>query len=558
MAENSSKRFYFKSPRSYEPNLLRKRFFERELEVKVIKNGIVLPVRRNDVNDKKEGFKGGVCDENFNFVAGYTRQDPYVHNKARKDYDVNDSYVVDREELTYLDEDVIFGGTLMGHFGHFILESLSRIWYALQASHTDSLSNAKILFVPASHGGYRKWFDDFFRLMGISKERIVYVKQPMQCRSITVPEQSMYTGVSFTKEYLIPYETIKSNVTPGNIKKIYLSRKDYESNLKSGGKNHNEQYFEDFFVTHGFQSVEMEKLSIEEQISIILGADEIAAGTGTLTHFAFFCKPTAKFIMLSRLNSYYGWQPMINQVTNVDAYVIDCSRNFLYDGHGAGCTLFAANKYWKEFVSDYFNETIDDSDDCLYFDGALDKYVSDWFQRFGAREDICIDSLKKLCNRVIMLENEIDKQRPILTYRTYISNKGWCDWKSENQLSNPFDKNFEIQAIKIDFSNPFCNLYYSVYYNEKEGWFKEVTNSQTAGKNKSIFGMKIRLDDKGNEKYDIWYRVHTFEGKWTSWAKNGEEIISPNVKLNSLQIKLENKRRFLFEQIKPGTFTIAK
>ena len=172
MEKDLSKRFYFERRECYEPILLRNHFDDRELEVRVVENGIILPARIIDGDNKENGFKGGVCDENFNFVAGYTRQDPYILNNARKDYDVSDSYVVDREEITYLDEDVIFGGTLMGHFGHFILESLSRIWYALQASRTDSLSNAEVLFVPASHGGYRKWFDEFFRLMGISKERI--------------------------------------------------------------------------------------------------------------------------------------------------------------------------------------------------------------------------------------------------------------------------------------------------------------------------------------------------------------------------------------------------
>ena len=102
----------------------------------------------------------------------------------------------------------------------------------------------------------------------------------------------------------------------------------------------------------------------------------------------------------------------------------------------------------------------------------------------------------------------------------------------------------DIQAIKIDFSVPFHKVYYSVYYSEEDGWSEEVSNSEmagTTGKRKSIFGIKIRLDEDGAKDFDILYRVHKFDGSWTDWAKNGEEIISQGVKLNSIQIRLKPK-----------------
>ncbi len=55
--------------------------------------------------------------------------------------------------------------------------------------------------------------------------------------------------------------------------------------------------------------------------------------------------------------------------------------------------------------------------------------------------------------------------------------------------------------------------------------------------------MKIRLDEAGIEKFDILYRIHKFDGEWTAWAKNGEEIITQGVKLNSIQVKLEAKAK---------------
>ena len=76
------------------------------------------------------------------------------------------------------------------------------------------------------------------------------------------------------------------------------------------------------------------------------------------------------------------------------------------------------------------------------------------------------------------------------------------------------------------------------------------------GKGKSIFGIRIRLDEIGEKKYDIIYRVHKFDGTWSDWAQNGAGIISDQ-KLNSLQIKLNSKRIFTIEKSESGQFVIA-
>ena len=132
MEKDLSKRFYFKSREVYERKVLTSHLVDKKLEVNVIKKGIVLPAHIIDANDKEKGFNGGVCDENFNFVAGYSRTDPSGSRKGRTAFDVSCSYVVDREKVTYFDEDVIFGGALMGAFGHFILECWTRLWYILE------------------------------------------------------------------------------------------------------------------------------------------------------------------------------------------------------------------------------------------------------------------------------------------------------------------------------------------------------------------------------------------------------------------------------------------
>lgn len=492
-----------------------------------------------------EKYEGGVCDNDFNLIAGFTKRDPFEKYGGGSGFAlVESSYTVERKEIIQLDEDVIFGGALIGHFGHFIMECWSRLWYIIQHPELQ----LKIMFITTTHGGYHEWFDDFFRLMGIDLNRIVYVKKPTQCRSVTVPEQSQYNAwhfVKYTKEFFIPYQVIKSHVTPGKIKKIYLTRK----NIIVGKYRRicfNEEYFENFFSAHGFEVIAPEKLSIEEQISLVMGADEIAATLGTLTHWVMFCKPTTKFIMLTRDLSAQSIQIFINEAFEVnDYYIVKAWKKFLYvESHVDGLFFLGANKYWQEFVADYFGEKIKIDDDALYIGEALEKYVDFWYKKYGDSKEKVIDSLKDMCSRIIALETQTAHKRPIITYQTHVAIKGWGVWKNENNLSNPIEQKHDIQAIKINFTEPFHEVYYSVYYNEKEGWSKEVTAPKmagTTGKSKAIFGIKIRLDEEGAKEFDIFYRAHKFNGEWTTWAKNGEAIYSCGQKLNSIQIGLRNK-----------------
>ena len=506
------------------------KFSDRELDVRIVERGIVLPARKKE---GKSGYEGGVCDEDFNFVAGFHR---FSNPKINAWINVNSAYEIPHEDIVQLDEDVIFGGTLNGHFGHFMMENWCRLWYVVK--HPEL--SLKILFVVA-HWGYKPWFNDFFRLVGIDADRIVYVNQPTQCRSVTVPDQSEYWN-SFTKKWLLPFQTIKSRIKSAEPKKLYLTR------TKLAARNahvYNEEYFEDFFAKRGFEVVSPEKLPLEEQFSLVMGADEIAATMGTLTHWALFCKPTAKFIMFPRTTDDEGhFQRFINNVfTNY--YIVDVSKNFMWTRHNVGEFLIGSTKYWKEFVADYFGEQIDEDGDSSYLNAALGKYTDSWCQRYvganSANFNVILGSLRNMCNRIITLEREQIKRRPLLTYQTHVHKDGWVTWKSEEQISNPINQKFDIQAVKINF--PDHKVHYSVYYGETEGWSQEVSDGEmagTTGKAKSIFGIKIRLDDSGGT-FDILYRVHTFDGEWTPWARNGAEILSNGVKLNALQIKLVSK-----------------
>ena len=567
MTENLSRRLYHANLESWTAALNKKYFSDRELGAKTIDNGIILPA---NPNFKK---RGGVCDGDFKFVAGLLR------GASSKGWgNILSGYVVERDQLEHSDEEVIFGGVMMGHFGHFISECLIRLWYVIE--HPEM--NNRIAFIVTVRGK-KEFHYVLFELMGIPRERVVFVERPTQFKSVIVPDVSNFSHQYFTKEWLLPYQTVAKNVTPGNVKKLYLTRTAFEGDRRPGIHCFGEKYFEDYFTKKGYTVVSPERLPLKTQIELVIGADEIASTLGSLSHFSLFCKPGTKFIMLDRAdNGVVGIQCLINEATDIDWYIVDASKNFLHCNRYTGASLLGSTLSWKQFVADHFDDHIEADDDKFFFAESLDRYVKFWLKKYAQTsylqssllnlcnsiavlenqapvksykqfihdylgEDVdeahLTDVIKRLCTRLESLKNRSTVNRPIIKYEVHVARKGWLPAYVENSIGGLIDQQLRIEALLIKFSEPFHDVYCSVYY-PKEGWSKEVSTGQpagTTGKSKPIFGIKIRLDDSGAEQYDIVYRVHNFNGEWSSWAMNGEKIISSDAKLNAVQIKLEEK-----------------
>ena len=118
-------RLYVPNPKEWIELNSKQYHSDRTLTVKKIERGVILPARPLNEHDK---FKcnGGVCDADLNFIDGHNDviTDPWSGN-----YVLNGAYAVEPEEIIESDDEVIYGGALIYHFGHFLTESLARMWF---------------------------------------------------------------------------------------------------------------------------------------------------------------------------------------------------------------------------------------------------------------------------------------------------------------------------------------------------------------------------------------------------------------------------------------------
>lgn len=343
----------------------------------VFKNAIILPLKRYRdplVNSGQPTNYGGVCDENYNFLAGYVWSENSIGNGL---YEYLHAYKP--ENIDYINEDVIFSGDLNAHFGHFIQDSMTRLWYAAQKTE----SKSKIALLLSARGIWKEidinnsYHFKLLKLLGIEKERILIIDKPTKFKSVLVPKQSaIWYGGKYNSSLLkIVYDKARESIIPKDDKKIYLSRSLWKRPLL------NEAYFENYFSSRGFKIIHPQELPLEEQIAYIAGAEEIACTYGTLPHLALFAKPGIKLTCLMRFKEAISARHLIvDKLKQLDSVYIDVSFNFLPSTHSSNSIMIAPTPSWKDFLLNEYG--IEDDKDIFDYLNKSEIDFGDYFKAY--------------------------------------------------------------------------------------------------------------------------------------------------------------------------------
>lgn len=107
-----------------------------------------------------------------------------------------------------------------------------------------------------------------------------------------------------------------------------------------------------------------------------------------------------------------------------------------------------------------------------------------------------------------------------LSYRSFILNKGWCDWVETGSIIGN-DGNDGIVSIECKYTGNGSIMMQSFILNE--GWSREVQNDEVCGdpnQSKQISAIRLKLVNyKG---YHIFYRVCFNDREWSPWHRDYE------------------------------------
>lgn len=333
--------------------------------VRIIQNGYILPVKGDYLD-----YKGGVLDAEKNFVAGHISQ---IDNLKKGSYKIFESYKIEHK-VPHMDEIVVYGGVVSGHYGHFIIEFLSRMWWHLE---NRDCAHKFVFIMPDAENYNKVPFMDFFNLLGIREEQLILLKAPMRFSSIIVPDQTTYNSSGFNDKAVSVYNAIRDSVVPAHYDKIYLTR----TRLKNKDCI-NEEYFENFYHSLGYEIISPEQLSIKEQVSIMAGAKKVVCISGSLHHQILFCHDGVDITVLNRLDHCNNVLTWINQMRFANFTCIDVHLNFLPHTFFASCYLLYPTLYWKQYIKDSLFMEIDDTQSPSLTEAAI-EYMKKWAEIYS-------------------------------------------------------------------------------------------------------------------------------------------------------------------------------
>ncbi len=178
---------------------------------------------------------------------------------------------------------VLFGGILFNHFGHFLAESLGRLYAYQRLADLDPF----ILFhAPTGRPRYLER-DNFIHQVltgfGIPLKRVIFDDRILELRQAVVPRQQYGFGFlhrpdtsfcDFLRSFRIARAWPKGLSGGG---RIYVSRSD----LRRRGSQIGEELFSGFLEEQGYQVFYPERHTLAEQLTVYAHADKLIFSEGS-------------------------------------------------------------------------------------------------------------------------------------------------------------------------------------------------------------------------------------------------------------------------------------
>jgi hypothetical protein len=297
-----------------------------------LENAIITPT---SMDEEKRTFTGCVYDQSGNIFSVSQRTN---RNVAWKPMDP-DSLPAGEIKGKMIDGRCIYLGHYSGHYGHFLLETLSRFWVFC-----DGVDYDKVIFQPFIHEtpsphSYppaRVSFECF----NIKSNQLLMVDRLMMFRHLIVPTALVEVNNQSNEEQILVYRQIAEYCERNFHKRgkflhrffpkqredvqrnrLYLSRR----RLKSPHFMVNEDEVEKLFTGFGFTIIYPETLSFQEQVVLYKQAQVLAGFAGSALHNSVFMMDNALVISLGdvrRPNDSHPNQKMCDGLSKVQSVFV--------------------------------------------------------------------------------------------------------------------------------------------------------------------------------------------------------------------------------------------
>lgn len=201
----------------------------------------------------------------------------------------------------------IYLGPLMGHYGHFLIETLSRM-LVFNLEEFDNIVFSKFIW----GAKLQRFHKEFLQYFKIDNKNIIVLENNITFEELYIPQQLW--NINRKPNLLVKdiYSFIRSKIYNKDVNRVFLTYTD-----KNNSRIKNLIEVEMIFKKYGFDIIEPERLSIREQLEIYKNAKILAGASGTAMHNCLFSKKGACTIELGDSRSpedYMHLQKEINEL----------------------------------------------------------------------------------------------------------------------------------------------------------------------------------------------------------------------------------------------------
>jgi capsular polysaccharide biosynthesis protein len=176
-----------------------------------------------------------------------------------------------------------------GHFGHLLLETLSKCWYVEH----EALKSLPVLV--------NEFMDEMhirlLELAGVPRDRMVFLTDPLIVDELIIPSQLFVLDFDADPSIVRTWDRVRAGCQGkgGRGRRVYLSRRRWTIKRRML----NEAEVEAMMREHGFEIVYLEELSIDDKVALAADAEVICGALGSGLHVSMFSKAASRVIALA-------------------------------------------------------------------------------------------------------------------------------------------------------------------------------------------------------------------------------------------------------------------
>jgi len=284
--------------------------YDHRPDIEIVEDAIYIPfvLKKTSAPNVSERFHGGVYRPDGSRIVSCDLRRKHGALSTGADKINPDSLQLDK---------TMPGTTLLQsfnfkHYGHFLIESLSRLWAY------DLAPGSRLLILsPQQRRQLQPYQQEFYSLLDIAPENICFCSKPTRFERLIIPDTAFQIRSYAHKCFRDPFESAATRLRTesGTGSKLYISRSRWSRGAVNG-----ELEFESILEKEGFEVIHPQELSLVEQIRAYARASVFVGVIGSAMHNLLFSLDPKMVVYLTgrdRVNLNYFLVDAIKGVSSV-------------------------------------------------------------------------------------------------------------------------------------------------------------------------------------------------------------------------------------------------